>query len=352
MEYKDSQFHQRNKLVILESIRGFAAGYVALGHLVISLFGGRSLVSLFFQFGKEAVIIFFLLSGFVIHFSNKHKESFRTYFVKRFRRIYGPLIIVFGISVIINFINTTPPENISLKELIGNLLMLQDFKGAQPGTWFNCFLGNAPLWSLSYEWWFYMLYFPTSRYVQQSKRMYFVFLFSAANWLIFLIVPNHITLVFSLYLLWWTGAELAELYLLKELKNMRKAVKLLVLNGLMLLLSLIPLLTYKEKLQFGYFPISNIRYFFAGLVFISGALIWNKFNWIGFNSLFGVFKRISPISFGIYIVHYPIFIILQLPVHNLFIEILIKTALIVAIAYLIEIVIQPYINKLLKVKKA
>ena len=40
------------------------------------------------------------------------------------------------------------------------MLMLQDRSYAKPGVWVSLVGGNAPLWSLSYEWWFYMAYFP------------------------------------------------------------------------------------------------------------------------------------------------------------------------------------------------
>jgi peptidoglycan/LPS O-acetylase OafA/YrhL len=55
-----------NSLHQLDSLRGFAAAYVVVHHAHLapqSAFG-----NLLF-FGQEAVILFFLLSGFVIHYS-------------------------------------------------------------------------------------------------------------------------------------------------------------------------------------------------------------------------------------------------------------------------------------------
>ncbi len=52
------------RLMKLESIRGFAAAYVVAHHSAIA-YGGKP--PLLLGFGQEAVILFFLLSGFVIH---------------------------------------------------------------------------------------------------------------------------------------------------------------------------------------------------------------------------------------------------------------------------------------------
>ena len=73
----------------LNSIRAFAALYVMIAHLMLEIFKGSSFIFLF-KFGQEAVMLFFLLSGFVIsisYFKNPN-INFGSYFIKRFRRIY------------------------------------------------------------------------------------------------------------------------------------------------------------------------------------------------------------------------------------------------------------------------
>jgi peptidoglycan/LPS O-acetylase OafA/YrhL len=86
-----------NKLDKLEAVRGFAALYVVLHHMFdsgIYFFGIN--FSFLFRFGQEAVILFFILSGFVISYSFEKSinKSFSLFFTKRFMRIYLPLIIV------------------------------------------------------------------------------------------------------------------------------------------------------------------------------------------------------------------------------------------------------------------
>ena len=75
------------KLWKLEAIRGLAALYVVVGHIYHDSF-------LILRFGQEAVIVFFLLSGFVIEYSHHHSrdKSFKGYFTKSVTRIYSVFI--------------------------------------------------------------------------------------------------------------------------------------------------------------------------------------------------------------------------------------------------------------------
>ena len=94
----------KNKLEKLEAIRGFAALYVVLFHTLpqkIYLLGIN--VGILFRFGSEAVIVFFVLSGFVIKYSFEKSEdkSFKRYFTHRFVRLYIPLFFIFILGYLI-----------------------------------------------------------------------------------------------------------------------------------------------------------------------------------------------------------------------------------------------------------
>ena len=64
------------KLTKLEAIRGFASVYVVLHHVF-----GKGLIiagkdfSFLFRFGQESVILFFLLSGFVIQYYSAFRKT-------------------------------------------------------------------------------------------------------------------------------------------------------------------------------------------------------------------------------------------------------------------------------------
>ena len=71
----------------LDAIRGLAACYVVIYHIIATLKGFPQIIKdVFFSFGQEAVILFFLLSGFVIAYSvyKKQNITFKDYFIKRF----------------------------------------------------------------------------------------------------------------------------------------------------------------------------------------------------------------------------------------------------------------------------
>ncbi|NJN20097.1 MAG: succinyl transferase OpgC [Leptolyngbya sp. RL_3_1] len=67
------------KLWRLEAIRGLAALYIVVSHVLGNEY-------FFLRFGQEAVMIFFMMSGFVIEYSfqNSRYQNFKSYFKKRF----------------------------------------------------------------------------------------------------------------------------------------------------------------------------------------------------------------------------------------------------------------------------
>src|SRR5687767_13607112 len=86
----------------LDALRGIASLYVLLHNLVYGLIGLNLVspkVKIFFAAGQEAVILFFLLSGFVIYISfyKNPNINFKGFFIRRFKRIY----FIFLISLII-----------------------------------------------------------------------------------------------------------------------------------------------------------------------------------------------------------------------------------------------------------
>ena len=69
------------KIILADAVRGFAASYVFACHLVISSFPETARWTVLFRFGQEGVMLFFLLSGFVIMYSMEtgSDKSFGTY---------------------------------------------------------------------------------------------------------------------------------------------------------------------------------------------------------------------------------------------------------------------------------
>lgn len=105
------------------------------------------------RLGHESVLIFFVLSGFLVGGRGAERLSrgtfdWRDYAVDRATRVFVPLIPAVLFTVFVMFMYGSPPTLISV---IGNTFLLQ-------GVLVDTLDGNGPLWSLSYEGWFYIIF--------------------------------------------------------------------------------------------------------------------------------------------------------------------------------------------------
>lgn len=126
--------------------------------------------------GHSAVMVFFVISGFLVGGltllrTDRNKPKIADYFIKRTARIYTVLIPALVVGGVLDLIGRTylngdaiytqarslgimilpvaPADRLGLLNFIDNLFLLQ----------FNGALGsNGPLWSLAYEWWYYMIF--------------------------------------------------------------------------------------------------------------------------------------------------------------------------------------------------
>lgn len=141
----------------LESLRGFAAIFVVMQHIVIDRidlkFDSPVLHALRAP-GNLCVLIFFMLSGYVIGISNKDRltsSTILTYLKKRFIRIY-PIYILSMLAALLVATRMYPISVIAC-----NFAMLQNL--------FSIVIKeNDPAWSLHYEALYYLLFIPISYY--------------------------------------------------------------------------------------------------------------------------------------------------------------------------------------------
>lgn len=337
----------------LDYIRGFAAIYVILHHFLPQLKFIPGVISKgVFAFGQEAVMLFFLLSGFVIYVSvhNKPNITFQDYFIRRLRRIYFPFLVAILLSIAVYAFNGNLAKYFSLKDLLGNLLMLQDLSELKPGIIVAPFLGNHPFWSLAYEWWFYMLFFPIYKYLfKVSYRLYYIAAISLIFFSIYIAVPNQVSLLLSYFITWWCGVEAGEIYLRTRRFTFQTIKPILICLFLLSLLSVVPCLLLDSK-GFGYYPFLTFRHFFSAFLYVLIGLIWYRYKLIYFENIFKIFYPLAGISYGLYIFHYPLLLRWNLEpyISNIWLVYLIKFSLIFLISYIVEIKLQPLINKIIR----
>jgi peptidoglycan/LPS O-acetylase OafA/YrhL len=104
------------------------------------------------RLGHEAVLIFFVLSGFLVggralELARSKGYSARKYIVDRLVRIQIPLMGAIALTVIVYW---SSPQAHDAAQIFGNFFSLQ-------GIFVPVLQGNDPLWTLSYEVWFYIL---------------------------------------------------------------------------------------------------------------------------------------------------------------------------------------------------
>ena len=333
--------------------------YVATGHLVVGDFSLPFLLRLPFRFGQEAVMLFFLLSGFVIAISITRGSGVtaRTYYVHRCRRIYPLVLVSFAVSMGVSALNTgTLVDSFSPREFFGNLLMLQDWDYAKPGVWFGTFLGNDPLWSLSYEWWFYLLGHPLLLTLAKSRcRVWIILACSLASWFSFLAFPNHLSLVGTYLIVWWAGAELALWCTHPVGYHVSSLPDILWSLGMLAAAGLVPIvesggLDLRGGHDMGIYPYLTLRHFVLAFGCVAVALAWRKLHFKGFDRSIGLFAVFAPVAYGIYLFHYPILVQLSLARWILFkpLAVALQLAALAMLAYLAEVKLQPLINRMFR----
>lgn len=171
--------------VVISVLRGLAAIQVAAAHVRAQFYPGLStladpgvgyqLLAFFTGFAHQAVVIFFLLSGWLVGGSllNKVDEAnaMLSYMVDRVTRLWIVLVPAFlaslSIAMFIGEVHPGHPDISSLDEysllsFVGNMFGLQDLAVPRFG-------GNFALWSLTYETWYYVL-FPLGVLMFASNR--------------------------------------------------------------------------------------------------------------------------------------------------------------------------------------
>ncbi|OIK15466.1 hypothetical protein BIV60_09355 [Bacillus sp. MUM 116] len=153
--------NQNERMKELDSMRGLAATSVVLSHflgvvpLYFVIYLSNSPFHIFWA-GHEAVLFFFILSGFVLslpYYNNKNQE-YKNYLIKRICRLYIPYLtsVIIAVLLLILIPRIKAPEltgwfngiapPITIWQILNHLLPLGDFQSASY---------NFVIWSLVHE---------------------------------------------------------------------------------------------------------------------------------------------------------------------------------------------------------
>jgi len=158
----NSRFLESSSSAYLDTLRICAALSVLIYHVYFHWLPADKITIAFDRISHTAVIVFFVLSGYVIAYStSKKNNSANDYFIARFSKLYSvvlPALILTGIAEY--FIKVFSPElmlnygrNQSVSHYIISTLFCNEiwFYSAAPQL-------NMPLWSLSFEFWYYVIF--------------------------------------------------------------------------------------------------------------------------------------------------------------------------------------------------
>jgi peptidoglycan/LPS O-acetylase OafA/YrhL len=171
-------------------------------------------------FGHEAVMVFFVISGYLVGGKvwNLYREGrfgWRRYLADRASRLYAVLFVALllgaamdwtgylffnkyglynqGYEGAIAVLGAAPIERMGWWDFLVNAFFLQTIAGPTFGS-------NGPLWSLAYEWWYYVL-FPGILLVVFRKSLIGLTVGAALTVLLLFVLPSDIIWLFGIWLL-------------------------------------------------------------------------------------------------------------------------------------------------------
>ncbi len=278
-------------------------------------------------FGHEAVVVFFVISGFLVGGASliaatEGRLSLLDYAVHRFARIYivlGPALLIgllldqVGSRLVddtglythlgsFRFLSIAFPvtDRLDLGIVLGNLAMLQTILVPPLGS-------NGPLWSLASEWWYYVLFglaVVIARRGDDRRRLAGAAVFAIALWAL----PIEISLWFAL---WALGVGVALLS-----RHWRGWPAPVGLAAFVLSLVLARLVQRVES------PAGNpggiTLQFALDLMIAVGfslALLCARRGWWGRGALN---RQLAAFSYTIYLVHFPAMVFLAACAHRVF----------------------------------
>jgi peptidoglycan/LPS O-acetylase OafA/YrhL len=126
----------QQRLVALDSLRFIAAAAVLFQHGVEQQGAiGQEIVALLSP-GVFGVVLFFLISGFVIPLSAGRRFDVKSFAIRRVLRIYPLVLVAFATVALLARLTDWPAFDIARaahpRDWIANLLLVQDYVGAQP----------------------------------------------------------------------------------------------------------------------------------------------------------------------------------------------------------------------------
>lgn len=290
--------------IYLDCLRLCCALLVVAGHCRQIITPGWK-VNGIFLLGHGAVVIFFVLSGYVIaHTTSVKHRNFKTYIVARYARLYSvyvpALIFTAACALLLFCINRTlflqyDRGNNTIRYLL-TLFFSNEF-------WFTSVAPplNGPFWSLSFEFWYYTLFAILFYKLPGKKGVALIIV-------ICLLIGPKILLMFPVWGLGWLA------YKFKPLAIRITTARALSLNFLLLAFIAAAFLPEFPG-RIGYQPLYMANGFLSDLVtgvFVAISVYLLPSNKEAATSDSGLLKQLryyANLTYPIYLLHFPVLVV-------------------------------------------
>ncbi|TWJ00792.1 peptidoglycan/LPS O-acetylase OafA/YrhL [Mucilaginibacter frigoritolerans] len=264
--------------------------------------------------GHQAVVIFFVLSGYLVGGSviseiRKGKFDIKLYALKRISRLYAVLLFALVLTIVLDHtgiyfdqvglytdkiktatLGFSIANRLSFKYFVTSLCMMQTIILPPIGS-------NSPLWSLAYEFWYYVA-FPCCSLLLifiKSKNKY-AFLCAILLILMFTFLPQSIKLSFFIWLI-----GLIPFYI-----TLKKPYKFISLIALPIWLAL------KKVVH-----IDDFLYdFILALIVAFGISSFENYNQPAKGFFLKANEKLSSFSYSTYLIHFPIIMLILTIIRN------------------------------------
>ena len=314
----------QERVPMIDALRGLSCLAILLYHVRVDLWIGwwritsypgeysffaktMAWLSIPTPFLGYAIILFFLISGFCIHFPNtleSSKPKWRQYFMRRFWRIYPPYLAALTLTAGVSYfchVNWNDPDW-DPERILRTATLSQNYP---PGN--GQFLSNPSLWTIPLEVEFYLLYpLAFCLFSRLRSRLLAPLAVALFAWTVSLgdegvLWPSFTALFF--WPTWLLGAWVAQLHRENRLRSTPPVFSILI-GSLFLVLAL----ASHKKLQDWQVWIQYSLWtgFYLSLLLFS-LRKWNPINSQLLKAVLSLLSWLGKISFSLYLVHFPLF---------------------------------------------
>jgi peptidoglycan/LPS O-acetylase OafA/YrhL len=290
--------------ILLDSLRILAAVVVLIHHATQQwLTAYFNVVEQVENLAHAAVVIFFVLSGYLISYTTTgNNRGLRQYAAARLSRLYSIVLPAILLTAIIEFIVTKLNPSLALSYLRGDSLpryALCLFFCNEIGSISAAPPINGPLWSLSYEFWYYVIFgFWFYRIFNWKSLLLFIGICFFAGTKILLLMP-----------IWMFGflAYRVPKSIQPTSKSWIFIFILFIFAGLAIIY--LPAFPYHLGSKPFFFANQFVKDWIVGMLF--SLALWHlpSEDYPLKSKLVGGLRAIADLSFPLYVLHYPLLVL-------------------------------------------